>query len=76
MKTKNPFLFPGFSASAKLGERNLNEYSVRYARVFKDKEGKDRFAYKLNLFYMYLYYLEFLQFYFLLQNLENFYLIR
>ncbi len=27
METKNPFLFPGFSASVKLGERNLNEYA-------------------------------------------------
>ena len=52
MQTKNPFLFPGFSASVKMGERFLNEYSVRYAEVFKDKNGKDRFAYKLNLFYM------------------------
>ena len=52
METKNPFLFPGFSASIKLGERNLNEYAVRYAKVLKDKKGKDRFAYKLNFFYM------------------------
>ncbi|HIF14188.1 MAG TPA: TonB-dependent receptor, partial [Bacteroidetes bacterium] len=52
MKTKSPFLFPGFSASAKLGERNLNEYSIRYAQVFKNKDGEARFAYKLNLFYM------------------------
>ena len=52
METKNPFLFPGVSASVKLGERNLNEYAVRYAKVLKDKKGKDRFAYKLNFFYM------------------------
>ena len=36
----------------KLGERGLNEYAVRYAEVFKNKDGKDKFAYKLNLFYM------------------------
>jgi len=52
METKNPFLFPGFSASVKLGERFLNEYAVRYAKVVKDKKGKDRFAYKFNIYYM------------------------
>ena len=52
MQTKDPFLFPGFSASVKMGERFLNEYAIRYAQVFKDKNGKDRFAYKLNLAYM------------------------
>ena len=52
MNTKNPFLFDGLSASVKLGERFMNEYAVRYAKVFKDDEGEDRFAYKLNLFYM------------------------
>jgi outer membrane receptor protein involved in Fe transport len=52
MHTKNPFLFPGFSANVKLGERGLNEYAVRYAQVFKNKEGENKFAYKLNLFYM------------------------
>ena len=52
MNTKSPFVFPGFSASVKLGERALNEYAVRYAQVFKNKEGKDKFAYKFNFFYM------------------------
>ena len=52
MNTKNPFLFDGLSASVKLGERFMNEYAVRFAKVFKDDEGEDRFAYKLNLFYM------------------------
>jgi len=52
MYTKNPFLFPGFSASVKLGERGLNEYAIRYAQVFKNKEGENKFAYKLNFFYM------------------------
>ena len=40
METKNPFLFPGFSASVKMGERFLNEYAVRYAKVIKNKNGK------------------------------------
>ena len=52
MHTKSPFLFPGFSASIKLGERNLNEYSVRYAQVFKNKKDEKKFAYKFNFFYM------------------------
>ena len=52
MHTKSPFLFPGFSSSVKLGERNLNEYAVRYAQVFQNKDGEDKFAYKLNLYYM------------------------
>ena len=52
METKDPFLFPGFSSSVKLGERFLNEYAVRYAKVIKNKKGKDRFALKFNVFYM------------------------
>ena len=52
MQTKDPFLFPGFSASIKTGSRLLNEYAIRYAEVFKDKNGNDKFAYKFNLFYM------------------------
>ena len=52
MQTKDPFLFPGFSASIKKGERLLNEYAIRYAHVVKNKDGNDKFAYKLNLSYM------------------------
>lgn len=52
MTTKSPWLFPGLSVSAKAGERSLLEGAIRWAEVFKDKEGKDRFAYKLNLFAM------------------------
>lgn len=52
MTTKSPWLFPGLSVSAKAGERELLEGAVRWAQVFKDKAGKDRFAYKLNLFAM------------------------
>ena len=36
----------------KAGERNLLEASVRWAQVFKNKEGKEKFGYKLNLFAM------------------------
>jgi outer membrane receptor protein involved in Fe transport len=50
MTTKSPWLFPGLSASVKVGERSLAEGAVRWAEVFKNKAGKDKFAYKLNLF--------------------------
>jgi iron complex outermembrane recepter protein len=50
MTTKSPWAFPGLSVSAKGGERDLREGAVRWAQVFKNAEGKERFAYKLNLF--------------------------
>jgi outer membrane receptor protein involved in Fe transport len=52
MTTKSPWMFPGLSVSAKAGERELLEGAVRWAQVFKNKDGKDKFAYKLNLFAM------------------------
>lgn len=52
MTTKNPFIKPGLAVQLKAGERGLLETAVRYAQVFKNKEGVDKFAYKLNLFYM------------------------
>lgn len=52
MNTKNPFIHQGLSANIKVGERNLAEAAIRYAHVFKDKKGKDRFAFKLNAFYL------------------------
>lgn len=52
MQSKDPFTTPGLNVSLKGGERNLTEASVRWAQVFKDKKGKPRFAYKVNLFYM------------------------
>jgi len=51
MYTKSPFRFPGLTASVKVGERFLNEYSIRYAKVFKNKLGEDKFGYKVNVFY-------------------------
>ena len=38
MQTKDLIL--GFSASVKLGERLLNEYAIRYAKVVKNKTVK------------------------------------
>jgi len=52
MRTKDPFLFPGLTVSLKAGERSLFEGAVRWAEVFKNKEGKDKFGYKLNFFYL------------------------
>jgi len=50
--TKNPFLFPGLSVSGKVGEQNLYEGAFRWAQVLKNKEGKEKFAYKINFFYL------------------------
>jgi iron complex outermembrane receptor protein len=52
MTTKNPFVKPGVTASVKVGERNLVETAIRYAEVFKNKAGEDKFAFKVNLSYM------------------------
>lgn len=52
MTTKSPFVKPGVAVSIKGGERNLLEAGVRYAEVFKNKAGVDKFAFKVNLFYM------------------------
>ena len=52
MTTKDPFLFPGLSAQVKVGERNMQEYAVRWADYFTNKEGEAKFGYKLNVFYL------------------------
>lgn len=52
MTTKDPFLNPGFTVMAKTGERGLLETAFRWDQVFKNKAGKDKFAYKLNLYYL------------------------
>ncbi len=52
MTTKDPFKFKGLSASVKAGERNMTEVAVRFADVIKNKKGEDKFAYKINLFYL------------------------
>ena len=50
MGTKSPWNFRGLSASIKGGERNMLEAAVRYAHVFKNKDGQEKWAYKLNVF--------------------------
>ena len=52
MRTKDPFLFPGLSVSLKAGERQMFEGAIRWADVIQNKEGIDKFAYKINLFYL------------------------
>lgn len=52
METKDPFIFNGFSAQFKVGERNLIEPQVRWAQVIKNKKGEEKFAYKLNVYYI------------------------
>jgi iron complex outermembrane receptor protein len=50
METKNPFIHKGLAVSLKTGERNLLEGAIRWGQSVKNKNGKDFFAYKLNLF--------------------------
>lgn len=52
MQTKSPFTHPGLSASVKAGERALLETAVRYAQVYKDKKGRDKFGWKVNLYHL------------------------
>lgn len=51
MTTKDPFLFPGLSIMTKVGERNLLEGGIRFADKFTNKAGKEKLAYKINLYY-------------------------
>jgi len=52
METKDPFLHQGLAASIKAGERNLLQGELRWAQAFKNKNGDEWFAYKLNLSYL------------------------
>lgn len=52
MTTKSPFVKPGTSFQYKIGERGLHEVALRHAHVFKNKSGEDKFAYKINLYYL------------------------
>ncbi len=50
METKDPFLQQGLSAQIKVAERNLVEGGFRYAQAFKNKDGREWFAFKVNMF--------------------------
>jgi iron complex outermembrane receptor protein len=52
MQTKSPFTYPGLTVMTKVGERNLYEGGFRWAQKFQGKDGKDRFAYKINMYWM------------------------
>jgi iron complex outermembrane receptor protein len=48
MTTKDPFLTPGLTISLKGGERSLFEGAIRWDQVIKNKQGEEKFAYKIN----------------------------
>lgn len=52
MQTKNPFYYPGLTVFVKGGERGLFEGAIRYAQVIKNKQGIEKFAYKVNFSYL------------------------
>ena len=52
MTTKDPFYNPGLTVMAKTGERGLFETALRWDQVLKNKIGKEKFAYKLNLYFL------------------------
>jgi iron complex outermembrane recepter protein len=52
MQTKSPFIHKGLSVSLKGGERALFEGGFRWAQPFQNKKGEDKFAYKLNFFFL------------------------
>ena len=52
MNTRSPFMNPGLSVQYKFGSRQLFENSFRFADVIKNKNGVDKFGYKINFSYM------------------------
>lgn len=52
MTTRDPFLTPGLEVMFKVGTRNMLENGIRFADVIKNKDGKDKFAYKFNIYYL------------------------
>lgn len=50
METKNPFIFKGVSFQRRVGERKLDEFSVRWADAIKNKKEEDVLAFKLNFY--------------------------
>ncbi|MEO7176910.1 MAG: TonB-dependent receptor [Saprospiraceae bacterium] len=52
METRNPFFHKGLSASIKVGERQLFEGAIKWADAFKNKNGQEFVAYKLNFFHL------------------------
>lgn len=52
MTTKDPWKHQGLTAQVKLGERELGQVMLRYAKAYKNKKGRDVFAFKVGLSYM------------------------
>jgi len=52
MTTRSPFSKPGLEVMVKGAERSLFEGAVRWAQVFKNRDGQEKFGYKANLFYL------------------------
>ena len=52
MQTKNPFFYQGLTVFLKGAERNMFEAAIRYAKAFKNKNGDDKFAFKLSASYL------------------------
>jgi len=51
MRTKDPFKHQGLDLVFKTGERDFLEGGIRYAKAFKNKKGKEQFAFKFNAIY-------------------------
>ena len=52
MTTKSPWKHQGLSAQVKIGERELGQIMLRYAKAYKNKNGREVFAFKTGLSYM------------------------
>lgn len=52
MTTKDPWKHQGLTAQVKVGERELGQIMLRYAKAYKNKKGREVFAFKAGLSYM------------------------
>jgi iron complex outermembrane recepter protein len=50
--SRSPFVKPGLELEVKTGERELAQFILRWSQVLKNKKGVEKFAYKINAFYM------------------------
>lgn len=51
MTTKDPWKYQGLTAQVKVGERQLGQLMLRYAKSYQNKKGRDVFAWKMGLCY-------------------------
>lgn len=52
MTTKDPWKHQGLTAQVKVGERELGQVMLRYAKAYKNKKGREVFAFKTGISYM------------------------